>query len=321
MSGGDDDDWRRNLVSEFNKNQDLLYFGTNSEGMPVFLPVSMADPIGPVTDLMRTWMFTAGGETDKAKALLKQMTGMYVAPSWVSRMYDAITRTTQPEPRLARMMPNLYSQFVRSLENIGVDGSITNRAVFATESWMPDWLKSFDPRTQPDIDGNFSSQTLSALGAQFEVLNPQRRLLEANVKQRDKRSKALNNVNVLLSNTPDLTGNELKSALISFKESEMDRLKDLYNLRVSLEKWGQNEATIRDMLKKAGYAKGDIEAIYSPNPTARLSIKSLEQYVDKKNTGVSAQEANRRSTIATENLRKLKASRDFLAELGVTLEN
>ncbi|UFK09611.1 hypothetical protein [Xanthomonas phage DES1] len=321
LSGGDDDNWRRQMIGEFNKNQDLIYFGNNKEGMPVFLPASMADPIGPVTDLFRTWMFHPGTEQQKAEEVGKQMMGMYVAPSWIARMYDAVTRTTQPEPRLARMFPNAHEQFVRSLESVGVDSSTTNRTLFALESWTPDWLKSYDPRTQPNIDGNFQADTLSAIGAQFETLNPTRRLTEANIKQDGKRSAALNNVNVLLSNTPNLTGNELKSSLVRFKESELDRLKDVYALRVSLEKWGQDEKAIRAMLKDAEFANADISAIYSDNPKARLSLRSAEMFMEKKMKGMSAAERTRREAIYKENIRKLKASREFLSDLGITLEN
>lgn len=320
LSGGDDDNWRRNLISQFNKNQDLIHFGDNEDGMPVFLPIGMADPLGPVTDLMRTWMFTAGTETEKAQAVLKQMYGLYVAPSWAARTYDAITRTTQPEPRLSRMFPDAYQNFVRTLENPVVSGSTINRAVFAVESWMPDWLKSYDPRTQPDLEGNFTASALSAMGAQFETLNPQARVTQANFEQDGERSAALNNVNVLLSNRTDLTENEVKSALVSFRQSEMDRLQKVYNLRVTLEKWGQDEAAIRGILKDGGFSKADIAAVYSSNPQVRLSLKSLNQYVEGKAASSSAEERDRRKTTAAENVRKLRASRQMLADLGIVLE-
>lgn len=320
LSGGDDDNWRRNLISEFNKNQDLIHFGDNEDGLPVFLPIGMADPLGPVTDLMRTWMFTTGSEQDKAKAVLKQMYGLYVAPSWAVRTYDAIMRTTQPEPRLARMFPDGYQNFVRTLENPVVSGSGINRTVFAVESWMPDWLKSYDPRTQPNIEGNFTADALSAMGAQFETLNPEARVSNLNFEQQGLRSAALNNVNVLLSNRSDLTENEVKSALVAFRQSEMDRLENIYNMRVTLEKWGQDEASIRGLLKAGGFAKADIAAVYSSNPQARLSLKSLNQYLEGKYASSSAAERKRREEIAAENVRKLRASRQMMADLGIVLE-
>lgn len=321
LAGGDDDNWRRQMIGEFNKNQDLIHFGNNAQGMPVFLPASMADPIGPITDMFRTWMFHPGSESDKAKEVGKQMLGLYVAPSWIARTYDAITRTTQPEPRLARMFPNLHDNFVRELENVGVDSSTTNRTLFALESWTPDWLKSYDPRTQPNIEGDFNSQALNAMGAQFEVMNPTRRITEAKFKQDGERTAALNNVNVMLSNSANLSANELKSALVKFKDSERERLKSIYNIRVSLEKWGQDEASIKAMLKDGGFSASDIKDVYSLNPDARLSLRSAEMYVEKKAKGTSAAENKRREATFNENIRKLKASREFLSDLGIKLEN
>ena len=69
----------------------------------------------------------------------------------------------------------------------------------------------------------------------------------------------------------------------------------------------------------AKFSKRDIAAIYEATPKAVISAKSLKSYVDSKADGAT-REATRTETYE-ENLRKLKASREWLATLNIELEN
>ena len=99
----------------------------------------------------------------------------------------------------------------------------------------------------------------------------------------------------------------------------MDRLREVWKTRRTLEAWGVEEAQIKGMMKEAKFSKRDIAAIYSDDPKAVISVQALERYVAGKNDGATRSTA--REETYKENLRKLKASREWLASLGIELEN
>lgn len=321
LSDGDDDNKRRLMLSDINRHTDLMYAGQDEDGRPTFLPIGSVDPVGPVSDPMRAWIHTAGSEGDKAKAALKQIMDLYVSPSWISRVVDAYTRVTVPDPAVSRMVPDLYGKFNAALNAIGGQdlASAGARTVFAAETFMPDWLKSMDPRAQAPQDGPEWAKFLSATGARFEHLNPERTLTTAQIEQKDVRTQALNNINVLLSKSENLTENELVGALSSFRTKEMDRLEKIYKLQESLELLGLNKAQANKMLKEAGFSDSDLTELNHANPRAQLSMQSIRSFTEKKTKGMSKEERERFMRNMNNNVRTLRANRQWLQSMGIVL--
>lgn len=318
LLGDDEDEWKRMMVSDINRPQDLRYTGLNAEGMPTYMPFGQLDPLGPVTDLYRTLNTTPGDASDKAKAVAAQMADLYIEPTWMARLYRAATGSI-PDPAIERSMPSLYKPTQDFLTEAGASYGAVRRSAFAAETFLPGMIKAWDPRSAPGDEGNVADSILNVAGARYENLNPQARVDSLYFEQDGLRSKAHNELNVAIANDPNLTEAKMKGLLLDFHQSEMERLRDVWKMRRSLEAWGQDEATIQEMLKKARFSKRDIEAVYSSDPKATISLQSLRQYVDNKRGQKSEREE--RGAVYQENLRKLKASREWLASLGIELEN
>lgn len=318
LAGDDDDKWRRLMISPFNRDQDLLWAGVNEDGMPAYLPVGMMDPLGPVTDLMRVWITHPGTEEEKAKAIAEKAVELYITPTWMARVARAATGTI-PDPSTSRILPDQFKWGQDALNEVGISENTFRRSMYAAEAWAPSWYKAFDTRYAPGEGGDIPAKTLRAFGAQFESIDPARRLRDVAFEQTDDRRLAHNVINVALANDPAITQDRLHGLLVDFKDAEMKRLKEIYYQRVSLEKWGQDEAAIKGLMKGAGIAERDIKAIYAAEPKATLSVQSMDQFVESK-LGSKAEQEQMEATYK-ENLRKLKASREWLASLGIELEN
>lgn len=318
LAGDDDDKWRRLMISPFNRDQDLLWAGVNEDGMPAYLPVGMMDPLGPVTNLMRVWITHPGTEEEKAKAIAEKAVELYITPTWMARVARAATGTI-PDPSTSRILPDQFKWGQDALNEVGISENTFRRSMYAAEAWAPSWYKAFDTRYAPGEGGDIPAKTLRAFGAQFESIDPARRLRDVAFEQTDDRRLAHNVINVALANDPAITQDRLHGLLVDFKDAEMKRLKEIYYQRVSLEKWGQDEAAIKGLMKGAGIAERDIKAIYAAEPKATLSVQSMDQFVESE-LGSKAEQEQMEATYK-ENLRKLKASRKWLASLGIELEN
>ena len=197
--------------------------------------------------------------------------------------------------------------------------SQVQRPAFAAETFLPGFVSAWDPKAAPGDEANVADRVLNKMGLRYEQLRPEAKLASWAYDANNERTSNHQELNSLIANQPELSETVLKRALVDFQQNEMDRLREVWKTRRTLEAWGVEEGQIRSMMKEAKFSKRDIAAIYSDNPKATISLQSLERYVPGKNDGATRQAA--REETYKENLRKLKASREWLASLGIELEN
>ena len=314
----EEDKWRRRLLSDMNISQDLRHTGFNEDGMPTYMPFGQIDPHGPITDVLRTAMTTPGTPQDRAAAVGKQLLELYIAPSWPGRVWRAATGR-EPESAISRTFPDAYKAFENLATSAGAMPSQVQRSAFAAETFLPGFVSAWDPKAAPGDEANVADRVLNKMGLRYEQLRPEAKLASWAYDANNERTSNHQELNSLIANQPELSETVLKRALVDFQQNEMDRLREVWKTRRTLEAWGVEEGQIRSMMKEAKFSKRDIATIYSDNPKATISLQSLERYVSGKNDGATRQAA--REETYKENLRKLKASREWLASLGIELEN
>ncbi len=290
--GGEDEKKKRHMIGEFSRDQDLFQFGTDKNGMPVYMAVSTRlDPHGPVTDLVR---LAVNAEDDKALYNgVKNYVGenLLLIPSWGKNLIGALTKPTVPESTTAQVFPDLSE----AMQNSGIDPNNTNKMLRVVDAWLPGIIKAQAPYARPAVDSvetGVSREGLEAMnwmGARFETLNPQRTLNDYNFASNEaqKAARAVFNDNIL--NAAKLKDEDVVRWATELRAKEFDRLVEDQKNVASLRAWGFDEDTIAELLKTAKWSKADIDTLLSGEGTAQLSIKTLDNAVQRRIQGTTDQ--------------------------------
>ena len=290
--GGEDEKKKRHMIGKFSRDQDLMQFGTDENGMPVYMAVSTRlDPHGPITDLVR---MAINAEDDKSlynSAKNYVWENLILAPQWGKNLVGALTKPTVPESTTAQVFPDIADR----LQAAGVDPNNTNKALRVVDSWLPGVLKAQAPYAKPNVDTTVTGVSKEALqgmnwmGARFETLNPQRTLNDyefaSSTAKKDNRSILNDNI----ANAVKLKDEDVVRWATEYRAKELNRLVEDQKNVASLRAWGFKEEDIATMLKKSGWSASDIAILTSGEGTIPLSMDTLKNALDRRKEGVTDQ--------------------------------
>ncbi len=285
LAGDDDDDRiKRRMLSAFNRYQDMIQFGVDKDGNPIFLPISMRfDPNGPATDLFRIF---ANAETDQEvyDGVKNYLQELWITPTWLSHTIASATRDTVPQSKIAANFPAMtdaVSDFVSSIPLVGASRVTVNKALYDIESLVPflnilglPKYKVALPEDAP-VARVVAIKALEGLGASFETLKPERALvafgMEAEDASRSNRATLADEI-LLRSETDE---DSIINAIAKYRSNEKDRYLIGRQSYESLRAWGYDDAKIKGMLTDAHWDKREAEDIIAGDDTSILSLRSL----------------------------------------------
>jgi hypothetical protein len=283
LGGGDDDDAekKRRMLSEFNRHQDMVQFGKDKDGNPVYLPISMRfDPNGPATDITRIFATTETNQ-ETYDAIVKYMRDLLMTPTWIKHTLEAVTQNTVPQSTLAANFPAATDAAGDFMSSINAEGADINKALYMVDPLVPgmSWLGSPKYKVKlpenPDPGQEFAIKTVERLGGSFETLDAPRVLrsygMEAEDGKKENRAKLTDNL-MLRS---EIDEDSFMDALTRYRVREQERYDIGRKSYESLQAWGYDDAKIKGMLVTAGWSKREAEDIVAGDDTTILSLRSL----------------------------------------------
>jgi hypothetical protein len=291
LAQGDDEDQElmRRMVGEFNRFQDLVYFGRDKDDNAIMYGVSQRlDPQGPFTDLVRALTMNE----DPGEALRqagKVLSELYIAPPYLMRWYRAATQDSPPESRINRMDPETMAAMREAGELMNLSPADINRIAYAMDTFLPGFTRGQDPEFAPQLSDERKKTTeglvvesMRSLGASFEVVKPQRALIGYAIASGNKQSEARAELNDNLAYadnlTPELVQQELDKYVIAMHERFVEDQKNVASLRL----WGYTDPEIVGLLANAGWSKRDAKALVNGEPALVVSKQSLESGMSRK---------------------------------------
>lgn len=327
MLGGDDDEAekKRRMVAEFSADQDLVQFGVNKDGMPVYLPISQrVDPNGPMTDMIRIMTY-AETPKDAAEGLWNYAKGdLVIFPRWLKATFNAATEDKVSEAATARIFP----QIAQVLEDdVGISPNSVNKIMSIADSFTPGFVRSQDPRNKPDIEWKAEQKTEAAItnalhlsGARFETLDPQTRLKQYNDEssQRKRSNRAVFNDNLI--RTQNLTKAKLNEWTQEYQLAEYERLQEDYRNIQSLRAWGFDDDAIAAAMKEAGWAKKEVPYLMAGEANVSISVESIKDFVNNSRSRKDKRIGDEYKESANRALEMLQEMQDELEEKGILIE-
>lgn len=179
MAFGEDEEeesYLRALLPDFMQNQDFWPIGKDKDGNTVLFNVARLDPVGPITDIMRTMM----QEDADLESVGKNLFDLYIAPRVGTQIIKAIAATfsddVRPsrEPAIKQLAPGLWSDIAQlSPAADRVDRAWAN----VLESFLPGVVTSWrDTNVHPEMNntGDIVPAVSSYLGASMYKLDPEK---------------------------------------------------------------------------------------------------------------------------------------------------
>lgn len=304
-AGGEDDhELMRRMVSAFSREQELLNFGTNENGDPVFLSFSdYFDPYGPANDMVR--LFANTPLEDTPEAMKNMLVDMLITPSWLNTSYKLLTGGSVPESSLSDIFPDQVQATQDAVNSFGVDPVPFNTMLKLAESWVPGMLKAQASYSKPEIANSVPidfggvqipgmrdtaelATAMNKAGFRFETLNPGRQLNEYGYETKDLKSSNRRNFTDTLTMDRNLTKADLEDAVMKYAVAEIDRLRDDYQNVRSMRRWGYSDEHIAASLKASkGWGKDEIEMLMDGEASPILSMKSIKDRAEARLSGMA----------------------------------
>lgn len=182
LAFGDDDETRKDLralLPEYMRNQDFIPIGTDAKGDAVLFNWSRIDPIGPVTDIMRSVMHEGATPEQVSKSIFD----LYVAPRVGTQLLTAIgsmfSEDVRPsrKPTVQQVAPDAYTALLRTTNAITpLEDRQTKAWTNVVESFLPGIVNSYRDTNVRPLREDFASTVANAgsyLGASMYKLNPE----------------------------------------------------------------------------------------------------------------------------------------------------
>jgi len=334
---------KRRLLSEFNRDQDVIVMGYDENGFPYYLPISQRmDPNGPFTDILRAAVYADSPETFAKNLASYAYTDMYVAPRWVLDLYKSVTDSTAPESDITRIFP----QIAEIGEKYGAGANAVNRVMNVFDSFLPGALRA--QRTQFSAEGMVKgglgptkvasainkftganvqpkqiADFLNLTGARFEKLDPVRVIKDYSSKSKEQAGEIAGRFNRDLVNSVDLTKEKVMDAAMRFRYDELKRQQEDYKNVKSLRDWGYPEDQIGPTLEEAGYSNEQdkyVDRLVAGEGTPIIKLKSLIGYIDSSSSFSDSREKNARREKGKAAVQMLLELEPELNKIGVVLD-
>lgn len=287
LAGDDDDDeLKRLMVSEWNRNGDLINFGMDKNGQPVFYNASAKmDPIGPSTDLIRD--ITYADDIEQAgEAIRQDIVDLVISANWMKRAYKAFTLPKVPESELAATFPDAADGFRDAVESGGFNTSTANKAMYVVSPFLPGIVKSWNPKYVPQMKDDKTAEVMAKFGADFEVLDPNKTMRQYGFEAKENYDAARKHMADSLSSRNTLKDEHLLNAAVRYAaEYKVQQTQD-HKYVTSLRAWGYDDAEIVELFKNNGWSKKHAQRLVDGETDIPLSLKSFKEVtrLQKQNT-------------------------------------
>lgn len=337
----EDNEKKRRMLSEFNRDQDVLIVGYNENGMPIYLPFSQRfDPNGPFTDLIRAAVYAEDAETFAKSVMEYGYNDMYIAPRWAIDLYKSVFNTTSPESDISKLFP----QIKEIGEKFGAGANAVDRVLNVFDGFLPGALKAQKTSTSAAgmVEGGIAPNAVVAAarkigvnitpkqvadfvnltGARFETLDPVRTMTSFADQSQDKASENAGTFNRDILNSNNLTKEKVLDAAIRFRYAELKRQQEDYkNVESLRDGWKMDDAMIAQALEEAGYPKKDyVPMLLAGEGAAIIKLKSFGGYVDSSTRYNDAREKTQRKDKGKDAAALLIELEPELNKIGVILD-
>jgi hypothetical protein len=337
----EDNEKKRRMISEYNRDQDVLVIGYNDKGMPIYLPFSQRfDPNGPFTDLIRAAVYAEDPETFAKNLMAYGYNDMYIAPRWAIDAWKSVFNSTAPESDISKLFP----QIKEIGEKFGMGANAADRVLNVFDSFLPGALKAqkTSNSAQGMVEGGMAPNAVAAAakkigvnitprqvadfinltGARFETLDPVRTMTSFADKSQDKASENAGAFNRDLLNSTNLTKEKVLDAAVRFRYAELKRQQEDYkNVESLRDGWKMDNAMIAQALEEAGYPKKDyVPMLLAGEGQAIVKLKSFGGYIDSSTRYNDAREKEQRKGKGASAAELLIELEPELNKLGVVLD-
>lgn len=338
FASDEDHEKLRRMVSEFAQEQDLLNFGVNEKGEPVFLNLSdLIDPYGPATDVIRLALNTPADELPSA--LGGMLTDLMISPAWLKNSLRLLAGYHLPESTIAEVMPEFTAAVQADAANLGINEATTNNVFKFMEGWVPGLIKARASFAQPRIanpqpieffgqkipgleDTSQLAKAMNRAGFRFETLNPQRRLNTYGMESSEEKSANRRDLNTSLMRAVDLTDKRMMELMLEYGEKELDRLSEDYKNVQSLREWGYDDESIQYFLTNAKsggrrvWSEDEVAMLMSGQGQAVVSIKSIKDAVASRMNGMNEVQLESFQPRAEKAIEMVESAKDRLEAMG-----
>lgn len=344
LSGGDDENKMRRLLSPMNRNSQIFKMATNIDGNPVYLNFSQKwDALGPETDAIRAMITADKGE--RAEALFDYVAeDVFIFSNFLKKLGSAMSARPADSDTLA-LLGELSTKYLgkdlrANLEAAAGDPDKVNRALLPLDSFIPGVLKGQLTRNRAgevsQIDSNMINRISKAtgvagedilsamndLGFTFETLNPVPAMTVMMSESKRAKSQANNDLSRRLINTSTdtpITEDAAKSAISRWITSEQKRQFENYKIIEGMQAWEYDNNYIKSLLKEGKYPAKEIDSVMNGDYNITLSASAITSYVSG---SVRFKDTTRKASLKdkeAEVITMLKKLEPWINEQGVNL--
>lgn len=312
MVFGDDDDKEqklRALLPDYLQNQDFVSFGKDKDGKDVLFDWSRVDPVGPITDLMRT-AINRDGDFSK---LEKDILDLYVAPRLGTRVIEALAATAgsskkMQDPLVQEKFPNQFESILNATHKMGLSDNATKAWSLVAETFLPGIASGWGASNARPVmtDGPSIVGALATYGgARMYNLDNQRALNTASFDLNDALKANRAEISQFFDNHPTATPERVLDELGDKRDNEKQAFDKLQNVYDGLKAVGHSPTEIAAILKKDHISASTISDLRKGVFHFRsLSNKSIEGFQRNELIGKTLEE-KRQIKAKWKNARKL----------------
>lgn len=296
---GEDDDEneaKRALLPEFNRDQDFVEVGKDAKGNPVLFNVARFDPIGPATDIMRS-ILQGGLDPDE---MSKKMMDLYVTPRIGPQFVRAVGATidrgvkTTRAPLVQELAPEQYSTLLDLGRDIGISPRVAKAWTNVAETMYPGiataWRSTNARPVQDDALGSVLNAATYA-GMQLQAVDPAKSMKFSGLAYSDAVKYGRRDLAEMFQDNPDRTGEEVLGYVLKLRETEkkaFDEMRKVYEGTIAS---GTTPRQAAAMMKEQKLSGDQIKAVSTNNfATGIISDKSLNEFEKRELQGKNRDE-------------------------------
>lgn len=285
---GDDEDEnkaKRALLPEYLRDQDFVIVGKDAKGNPVLFNFARLDPIGPLTDIMRSALHQ---DSDPAQ-VAKKMFDLYVAPRVGTQLITALgtmfTDSVRPtrEPLVQQLAPEGYSVALKAADQLpGVDDKTSKAWTNVVEAFLPGIATAYrDTNVRPLREDPATTiyNMMTYGGGTMYKLDPNNSLRFASMDYTEGLKNARKDVKEIFTDHPNITAPEVLSRVLEMQVKERENYNELRKVYEGMLAVGQSKREAAKALKDQRVSADAIKSITSGEFQSQIISKSsIDQY-------------------------------------------
>lgn len=290
MTFGDDEEEakaKRALLPDYLRDQDFAEVGKDSNGMPVLFNISRFDPVGPVTDFIRSAMH----DQNSIEVLTDKIVDVYIAPRIASQLAIAATASVPDSkkfpsrvPLTQQLAPEQYATMLEVGKEVGIPSRVTKAWTNVAEALLPGVTMSWrDTNARPVRDSVASStfNTLSYAGANLASLDPKKPVQFAALDLKSASELGRKELAEYFKDNPNGNLENTVSQILRSRAREREAFNDTAAVYKGARAMDMSPMQINALLKKQRLTGDQVRAVATGRFTSTLiSQESFNRYRD-----------------------------------------